>query len=150
MCRSGGLGVVRSLPVWVGESTVTRPEIQGSEMPEDRDGQPQSTPVEPQEYQEVQEQEGVLERPEKGASGIPPTMKTMMGKGPQNSAWWSCFHVRYTKLAQRKFADRIVILWKCRKCPKRVQEVIEINMNARKVFTKSTTSSLPRLVEGDE
>jgi hypothetical protein len=63
----------------------------------------------------------------------------------EKEKWWpSCFHSKMSRLATKKFPDRIVILWKCRNCPKRVTETIEINQNSRKVFVKSTTSSLPR------
>jgi hypothetical protein len=66
-------------------------------------------------------------------------------KMTEKASWWpNCTHPRYTKLAVRKFRDRIVILWKCRRCPKEVREVIDIDMNAREVFTKSTKSALPR------
>lgn len=67
------------------------------------------------------------------------------GRNDEKASWWpNCTHARFTKLAQRKFRDRIVILWKCRRCPKEVREVIDIDMNSREVFTKSTKSALPR------
>jgi hypothetical protein len=71
------------------------------------------------------------------------------GNEPKPQWWPNCTHPRYTKLAVRKFRDRIVILWKCRRCPKEVREVIDIDMNAREVFTKSTKSALPRRFDAD-
>jgi len=69
----------------------------------------------------------------------------------EKSSWWpNCTHPRYTKLAQRKFRDRIVILWKCRRCPRQVREVIDIDMNSREVFVKSTKSALPRRYDGPQ
>lgn len=66
-------------------------------------------------------------------------------RNDEKASWWpNCVHPRYTKLAVRKFRDRIVILWKCRRCPKEVREVIDIDMNSREVFIKSTKSPVPR------
>lgn len=66
------------------------------------------------------------------------------------TTWWpNCTHPRYTKLAQRKFRDRLVILWKCRRCPKQIREVIDIDMNSREVFVKSTKSALPRKYDAE-
>jgi hypothetical protein len=66
------------------------------------------------------------------------------GQGGKDKWWPSCFHSKMSKLAVRKFQNRIVILWKCRRCPKRVTETIDVDMNSRKVFVKSTISQLPR------
>lgn len=66
------------------------------------------------------------------------------------STWWpSCTHPRYSKLAQRKFRDRIVILWKCRRCPHESVETIDIDMNSKKVFIKSTRTALPRRYDNE-
>lgn len=73
-----------------------------------------------------------------------PTIKNESEKSDKSTWWPNCTHPRYTKLAQRKFRDRIVILWKCRKCPRRVTEVIDIDMNSRNVFVKSTKAALPQ------
>lgn len=80
-----------------------------------------------------------------GGKGFAPISDAAKGSESEKSSWWpNCSHPRYTKLAQRKFRDRIVILWKCRRCPKQVREVIDIDMNSREVFVKSTKSALPR------
>ena len=84
---------------------------------------------------------------EKGCEGFPLNSEAQKqsAQNEEKTSWWpNCMHARYTKLAVRKFADRIVILWKCRKCPKETIEVIDINMNQREVFIKSTKSALPR------
>lgn len=92
-----------------------------------------------------------LEGGESGGKAFAPS-KNEGGKTEEEpkSTWWpNCTHPRYTKLAQRKFRDRIVILWKCRRCPRQVREVIDIDMNSREVFVKSTKSALPRRYDTD-
>lgn len=87
----------------------------------------------------------------KAGRAIPPTKK--IEGNPQEelkSTWWpNCVHSRFSKLAQRKFRDRLVILWKCRRCPKQIREIIDIDMNSREVFVKSTKSALPRRYDND-
>lgn len=85
-----------------------------------------------------------------GEASAPRIKEGLKSEDEPKSAWWpSCTHPRYTKLAQRKFRDRIVILWKCRRCPHETVETIDIDMNSKKVFIKSTKSALPRRYDND-
>lgn len=88
---------------------------------------------------------------EKGEEAFAPSVEVQNLGNDEKVSWWpNCVHARYSKLAVRKFRDRIVILWKCRKCPKEVREVIDIDMNSREVFTKSTKSALPKRFQPSE
>ena len=107
---------------------------------QDLDSRPED--VEPDNPQESFEGGKAVEpgSTKKAGAGIQPSIEN-----DAKSTWWpNCTHSRYSKLATRKFRDRIVILWKCRRCPRQVREIIDIDMNSRNVFVKSTKSALPR------
>lgn len=73
---------------------------------------------------------------------------------PQNIVRKSsvCFHAKLVKLSVMKLRDRMGILWKCRRCSRILREVIEIDVNSKELYVKSSRVVLPRtmsLVENE-
>lgn len=83
-------------------------------------------------------------------SGTAKRFGTAGGSDPANEReyWWpACWHTRWTKIDKTSTKDRVVVLEKCKRCPKTRSVVIYKDRSARKVYVARDTFNVPSVAE---